>query len=257
MAQHNLPNLTPTQCARHEQTLQQENAAQDTASRARLLLFSFSNRTATTTTPFILALVDRGTVEQQMTADAWARAGWDGGFSPNHHVLSHGTRGSHASCITRSLSYLTRCRGISPATRSIYGHPHPNLPRFPKGRFSGTRLCSTNRLGPSVTSGTKHRVPIRDGTRRQARHHQWGVISRPRTTRADWHNTGRLCRPDDFDDKRAALLPHQTDMYRHLYIVPTSPAPTLTTVSNRQPRRRRRRRGKVLSAASMQSCWLR
>jgi hypothetical protein len=66
----------------------QENAAQDTASRARLLLFSFSNRKATTTTPFILASVHRGTVEQQMTADAWARAGWDGGFSPKPTTTS-------------------------------------------------------------------------------------------------------------------------------------------------------------------------
>jgi hypothetical protein len=143
----------------------------------------------------------------------------------NHHVLSHGTRGSHASRITRSLSYLTLPRDLSCYPFYLWT-PAPQPTSLPKDRFCGTRLCSTNRLGHSVTLGTKHRVPIRDGTRRQARHHQRGVISSPRTTRADWHNTGRLCRPDDFDDKRAAVRPHQTDMYRHLYIVPTSPAQT-------------------------------
>lgn len=69
-------------CARLNKLCNQENVAQDTASRARLLLSSFSNRKATTTTPFIFSLVLPGTVEQQMTADSWPRAEWDRGFSP-------------------------------------------------------------------------------------------------------------------------------------------------------------------------------
>lgn len=80
---HGTTHKTPNKkCARLNKLCNQENAAQDTASRARLLLSSFSNRKATTTTPFIFSLVLPGTVEQQMTADSWPRAEWDRGFSP-------------------------------------------------------------------------------------------------------------------------------------------------------------------------------
>lgn len=73
---HGTTHKTPNKkCARLNKLCNQENAAQDTASRARLLLSSFSNRKATTTTPFIFSLVLPGTVEQQMTADSWPAGG--------------------------------------------------------------------------------------------------------------------------------------------------------------------------------------